>query len=42
LQEKQEQQTMVDCNKGMRAKQQPTKLYVALQEQAMIVEQQHC
>ncbi len=28
------QQTMVDCNKGGRAKQQPTKLCVALQEQA--------
>jgi hypothetical protein len=27
---------MVDCNEGMRAKQQPTKFLVALQEQAMI------
>ncbi len=33
---------MVDCNKGVRAKQQPTKLYLALQEQATIAEQQHC
>jgi hypothetical protein len=33
---------MVDCNKGARAKQQPTKLYVALQERATIAERDYC
>jgi hypothetical protein len=37
----QQQQTMVDCNKGLHAKQQPTNFLVASQEQATIAKQQH-
>jgi hypothetical protein len=29
---------MIDCNKGVHAKQQPTNLYAALQEQATVAE----
>ncbi len=36
-----QQQMMVDCNKGAHAKQEPTKLYVALQEWATIAEWEH-
>jgi hypothetical protein len=36
-----QRRTMVDCDKGARAKQQPTKLYVASQERATIAEREH-
>jgi hypothetical protein len=35
-----QQRTMVDCNKGACAKQQPTNFFVALQKQVRIAKQQ--